>query len=82
MEIKGGGSLGVSGSTTTMTVHEVTGDKSGRITIRQQNSLAMTQERVLLPFAILAQRQSQVMVPKRVDCRKLDIIMKGELLCK
>ena len=64
-----------------MIAHELKGDKMGRITIRKGQHLDMTQERALLPFAILAQRTSDVTVPIRMDCRKLDVILKGTF-CK
>ena len=70
------------GRQTQLLAHEVIGDNSGRMTVRQEQLYLSTQSRVIQEFSILAQRQSSVALPLMVNCRGVDVVIKGDFISK
>ena len=60
--------------------HEAIGDNSGRLTVRRDQVYYSTQSRVVQEYSILAQRFSGVALPLVVNCRGIDVLVKGTLL--
>ena len=56
---------------------EVIGDNTGRLTARQAQEYISTQSRVVQEFSVLAQRLSWVQFPDVVNCRGVDVLVKG-----
>ena len=77
LHIQGGGSLSLTGNSSGLLVHEALGDKTGRVSLRETQSLVPTMPRVLLPYALMAQRDSNVTLPPQLDCKQLHIILRG-----
>jgi hypothetical protein len=78
MHIIGGAALQMEGDGTTLKAHAVFGDDSGGVHARIHQALNLTQARVLVPFSILTQRESDLTLPPTLDCRNLDIHVAGE----
>lgn len=82
VRILGGSALSMTGANTELKMHAIKGDKTGRVTARQGQKYNLVQpDRVLLPHALLTQRQSQTVLPPKLDCSKLDILIRGKY-CK
>ncbi|KAK3576662.1 hypothetical protein CHS0354_004947 [Potamilus streckersoni] len=82
VHILGGASLNLEsdsnkGTPVKLVAHKVFGDNTGRLTVRHGQTYESTQDRVLQEFAILSQRHSSVSLPLTVDCRKIDLVIKG-----
>ena len=77
LTIAGGASLNMVGKHTQLVAHKVIGDNTGRMTARQGQVYSSTQTRVVQEFSILAQRLSGVALPLVVNCRGIDVIVKG-----
>ena len=54
------------------------GDNTGRLTVRQAQVYFSTESRVLQEYSILAQRRSGVALPRVVNCRGIDVMLKGK----
>ena len=80
MSIIGGSSLNMVGKYAQIVTHEAIGDNTGRMTVRQSQVYYSTQSRVIQEYAILAQRLSGVALPVVVNCRGVDVLVKG--MCK
>jgi len=61
----------------TLTAHEIEGDDTGRVTARRTQRYENTQARVLQTIGILSQRESSVNLPPELDCRGIDMYIKG-----
>jgi len=61
----------------TLTAHEIEGDDTGRVTARRTQRYENTQARVLQTIGILGQRESSVNLPPELDCRGIDMYIKG-----
>ena len=70
------------GRQTQLLAHEVIGDNSGRMTVRQEQLYLSTQSRVIQEFSILSQRLSSVALPLMVNCRGVDVVIKGDFISK
>ena len=57
--------------------HKAIGDNSGRLTLRRGQVYYSTQSRVVQEYSILAQRLSGVALPLLVNCRGVDVKLKG-----
>ena len=57
--------------------HEVIGDGTGRITLRQTQIYENTASRDQQTSALLAQRESSVNLPPELNCRGIDMYIKG-----
>ena len=77
LSIIGGSSLNLVGKFAQMVAHKAVGDNSGRLTIRQAQVYFSTESRVLQEYSILAQRRSGVALPQVVNCRGIDVLIKG-----
>ena len=77
MSILGGSSLNLVGPYAQLVAHEAIGDNSGRLTLRQEQVYFSTQARVVQEYSILAQRLSGVALPRVVNCRGIDVFVKG-----
>ena len=77
LHVLGGAALSMTGSDAHLKTAAVFGDNSGRVTVRRDQTYNVTEKRVLLPHALLAQRQSTVNLPPKLTCRSLDVILKG-----
>ncbi|KAL4226615.1 hypothetical protein ACF0H5_014598 [Mactra antiquata] len=76
-DILGGASLNLDGTDMSVTVHDQLGDDTGRIKLRSSQMFESTESRVLQTFGILAQRDSYVNLPPELDCRGIDMYIKG-----
>ncbi|KAH3816408.1 hypothetical protein DPMN_117924 [Dreissena polymorpha] len=65
------------GTDMSLTAHEINGDDQGRINVRQTQKYENTQSRVLQTVAVLSQRDSDVNLPPELDCRGIDMYIKG-----
>ena len=61
-----------------LVAHKAVGDNTGRLTIRQAQVYFSTETRVLQEYSILAQRKSGVALPRVVNCRGIDVVLKGK----
>ena len=77
LSILGGSSLNLVGLYAQVVAHEAIGDNSGRITLRREQVYYSTQTRVVQEYSILAQRLSGVALPLVVNCRGVDVKLKG-----
>ena len=77
LSILGGSSLNLVDPYAQIVAHEAIGDNSGRLTLRQDQVYYSTQTRVVQEYSILAQRLSGVALPKVVNCRGIDVFVKG-----
>lgn len=82
LDIKGGAALDMEGEDVKVKAHMVAGDNTGRAVVHRTQSLNLTQERALMEFAVVSQRESFVQLPPKTDCRKIDFIIKGLCLNK
>ena len=80
LSILGGSSLNLVGLYAQVIAHEAIGDNSGRITLRREQVYYSTQTRVVQEYSILAQRLSGVALPLVVNCRGVDVKLKGNFL--
>jgi hypothetical protein len=81
MDILGGASLNLEDADMSLTVHEVIGDGTGRITLRQTQTFENTASRDQQTSALLAQRNSNTNLPPELNCRGIDMYIKGKTLC-
>lgn len=77
LEIKGGAALDMEGEDVKVVAHQVAGDNTGRAVVHRTQSFNLTQDRALMEFAVVSQRESFVQLPPKTDCRKIDFIIKG-----
>lgn len=70
--------MNLDGADMNLTAHEVTGDDTGRLTARRSQMYNNTQSRVLQTFGILSQRESSINLPLELDCRGIDLYVKGK----
>lgn len=77
LEIKGGAALDMEGGDVKVVAHQVAGDNTGRAVVHRTQSFNLTQDRALMEFAVVSQRESFVQLPPKTDCRKIDFIIKG-----
>ncbi|XP_060557569.1 uncharacterized protein LOC132717977, partial [Ruditapes philippinarum] len=77
LEILGGASLNLDNANMKLTAHQVYGDDTGRVTLRRSQTYNNTQDRVLQTFGILTQRESSLNLPLELDCRGIDMYVKG-----
>ena len=77
LSILGGSSLNLVGLYAQVIAHEAIGDNSGRLTLRRGQVYYSTQSRVVQEYSILAQRLSGVALPLLVNCRGVDVKLKG-----
>ena len=61
-------------------VHEVDGDNTGRATARRAQSIKTDLDRALMEFSVLTQRESELQLPPSIDCREIDLYIKGMIL--
>lgn len=78
MDILGGASLNLDGADMSLTAHEIEGDDTGRVTLRKSQTYENTESRVLQTIGILSQRESSVNLPPELDCRGIDMYIKGK----
>lgn len=69
--------MDMEGKDVKVVAHQVAGDNTGRAVVHRTQSLNLTQERALMEFAVVSQRESFVQLPPKTDCRKIDFIIKG-----
>lgn len=60
-----------------LTAHEIAGDDTGRVSLRRTQTYENTESRVLQTIGILSQRESNVNLPPELDCRGIDMYIKG-----
>ena len=77
MTIKGGGSLEMSDDNAALFVHDISGDNTGRVTVRPSQSFKTDLDRALMEFSVLTQRDSELHLPPSIDCRHIDLYIKG-----
>jgi hypothetical protein len=58
--------------------HEIEGDDTGRVTLRRTQTYENTEDRVLQTIGVLSQRDSSVNLPPELDCRGIDMYIKGK----
>lgn len=80
LEIKGGAALDMEGEDVKVVAHQVAGDNTGRAVVHRTQSFNLTQDRALMEFSVVSQRESFVQLPPKTDCRKIDFIIKGQCL--
>lgn len=73
----GGASLNLDGQDMSLTAHEIEGDDTGRLTLRKTQTYENTESRVLQTIGVLSQRESSVNLPPELDCRGIDMYIKG-----
>lgn len=56
---------------------EIEGDDTGRVTVRRTQAYTEELDRVLQTVAVLSQRDSNVHLPPSLDCRGIDMYIKG-----
>ena len=78
LSLRGGADLSLSRPGVAVTAALVSGDVTGRLTVRRGQTYSVTSSHVLLPHALLAQRRSRLNLPPVVDCRDLDVVIKGQ----
>lgn len=79
MDILGGASLNMDGANMNLTAHQVEGDKTGRVTLRKSQTYENTESRIQQKFGILSQRESDVNLPPEMNCRGIDMYIKGRI---
>ena len=67
----------MTGVNTTLVADKLDGDKTGSLSLRRSQDFHAIQQRLLTPFGLVAQRTSNVTLPPKLDCKDLDIILKG-----
>lgn len=77
LDVKGGAALDMEGKDVKVVAHQVAGDNTGRAVVHRTQSFNLTQDRALMEFAVVSQRESFVQLPPKTDCRKIDFIIKG-----
>ncbi|CAH1775844.1 unnamed protein product, partial [Owenia fusiformis] len=77
IHLLGGASLAMTGTDTKILAHSIEGDSSARLEVRKDQIFHTSQDRVVQPFAILAQRDSDLVLPPKYDCKDLDVTIKG-----
>jgi hypothetical protein len=60
-------------------VHEIDGDNTGRATARRAQSIKTDLNRALMEFSVLTQRESELQLPPSIDCREIDLYIKGRI---
>ena len=79
MEILGGASLALDGENMALTTSIMEGDDTGRIELRPTQLYENTASRILQTVAVLSQRESSVNLPPVLDCRGIDMYIRGEV---
>ena len=79
LHISGQGSLGVSGSNTTVNCNTVHGDSSGLLTVRPGQRFRVISSVQHLPFSVLAQERSHVDLPLSTACRAVELVLRGTI---
>lgn len=79
LHIIGGGSLEISGVNVGITAQKIIGDGSGRLSVKSQQFFQIKAQRERMHFALLAQPLTDLTLPDVLECRKVDIILKGEI---
>ena len=82
LDIRGGASLDYSldhpGEQLRVTADTVTGDYTGRVTVREGAEFVMNEDDVLMPFAIRAMADTHVRLPQHsFDCKNIDLSFAG-----
>ena len=67
----------MSDSNADLFVHDIDGDNTGRVTVRPQQKFHTDLKRALMEFSVLTQRNSELQLPPSIDCRHIDLYIKG-----